>query len=76
MDFEDITLGEIEEIESYAGMTISEIADDKPGVIKLRIGLVWIIKRRENPSFTIEDAKKLTPKQLDAFLSEDDSKKE
>ena len=61
MDFEDITLGEIAEIEDYAQMPFSEIAEERLGVIKLRIALAWIIKRREKPDFTIADAEKLTP---------------
>jgi hypothetical protein len=61
MDFEDITLGEIAEIEDYAQLPFSDIAEERLGVIKLRIALAWVIKRRENPDFTIADAEKLTP---------------
>ena len=76
MDFDDITLGEIEEIEDYAGLPISKIGDDNPGVIKLRIALAWIIKRRTNPAFTIDDAKKMTATALTAFFTEDPLKKD
>lgn len=76
MDFDDITLGEIEDIEDYAGLSISKIGDDTPGVIKLRIALAWIIKRRTNPAFTIDDAKKMTATELTAFFSEDPLKKD
>lgn len=76
MDFEDITLGEIEEIEDYAGMPIQHIGDmEKVGTSKLRLALAWIVKRRENPAFTIEDAKKLTAKELFAIMEGDDAKK-
>jgi hypothetical protein len=60
MDFEDITLGEIAEIEDYAKMPFSEIAEEKLGVIKLRIALAWVMKRRTNPDFTIAEAETLT----------------
>lgn len=60
MDFEDITLGEIAEIEDYAKLPFSQIGEDGIGVIKLRIALAWIMKRRQNPQFTIADAEKLT----------------
>jgi hypothetical protein len=76
MDFEDITLGEIEEIEDYAGLPISDIGEERPGVIKLRIALAWVLKRRENPSYTIEDAKKMTAVELTAFFSGDPAKKD
>jgi hypothetical protein len=76
MEFDDITLGEIEEIEDFAGLSISQIGEDKPGVIKLRIGLAWIIKRRSNPNYTVEDARKMSAKELTAFFEEQPEKKE
>jgi hypothetical protein len=76
MDFDEITLGEIEEIEDYAGLAISKIGDDTPGVIKLRIALAWIVKRRTNPAFTIDDAKKMTATEMTAFFTDDSLKKD
>jgi hypothetical protein len=76
MDFEDITLGEIEEIEDYAGLSISLIGEERPGVIKLRIALAWVLQRRTNPSYTIEDAKKMTAVELSAFFNGDPVKKD
>jgi hypothetical protein len=75
MDFEDITLGEIAEIEDYAKMPFSEIGDEKIGVIKLRIALAWIMKRRINPDFTIADAEKLTPNDFAQLFGDDDTTK-
>ena len=73
MDFEDITLGEIAEIEDYAGLPFSEIGEERIGVIKLRIALAWVIKRRENPAFTIQDAEKFTPKDFSVLFGETDN---
>ena len=75
MDFENITLGEIAEIEDYAQMSFSEIDDEKPGVFRLRIGLAWIMKRRIDPSFTIKQAEALTPNDLTDLFADDDSDK-
>lgn len=75
MDFENITLGEIAEIEEYARMSFSEIGDDKPGVYRLRIALAWVIKRREDPSFTLGQAEQLTPNDLTALFENDESAK-
>jgi len=72
MDFENITLGEIAEIEDYAGMSFTEIGDDKPGVYRLRIALAWVIKRRVDPSFTIKQAEALTPNDLSALFGDDE----
>jgi hypothetical protein len=75
MDFEDITLGEIAEIEDYAKMPFSEIAEEKLGVIKLRIALAWVMKRRTNPDFTIAEAEKLTPNDFAQLFGDDDKTK-
>ena len=75
MDFEDITLGEIAEIEDYAKLPFSEIADDRIGVIKLRIGLAWVVKRHTNADFTIADAEKLTPGDFAELFGDDDNTK-
>lgn len=75
MDFEDITLGEIAEIEDYAQMPFSDIGDERIGVIKLRIALAWIMKRRTNPDFTIAEAEKLTPKDFAELFGDDTTKK-
>jgi hypothetical protein len=75
MDFEDITLGEIAEIEDYAQLPFSDIGDEKIGVIKLRIALAWIMKRRTNPDFTIAEAEKLTPNDFGQLFGDDDTTK-
>jgi hypothetical protein len=75
MNFEDITLGEIAEIEDYAKLPFSDIAEERIGVIKLRIALAWIMKRREEPKFTIEMAEKLTPADFGALFGDDDNSK-
>ena len=77
MDFEDITLGEIAEIEDYAKMSFTEIGDDVPGVYRLRIGLAWIIKRRTDLAFTVKQAEALTAKELGILFGDvdDDIKK-
>tara|TARA_R110000868_G_C10862857_1_gene761640 strand:- start:1258 stop:1488 length:231 start_codon:yes stop_codon:yes gene_type:complete len=75
MDFEDITLGEIAEIEDYAQLPFSDIAEDRIGVIKLRIALAWVMKRRENPKYTIAEAEKLTPGDFAQLFGDDDNTK-
>lgn len=75
MDFDDITLGEIAEIEDYAQLPFSDIGDEKLGVIKLRIGLAWIIKRRTQPDFSVADAEKLTTTDMNSLFESDDTTK-
>jgi hypothetical protein len=75
MDIDSITLGDIEEIETYAGLPFGDIGENKPGVSKLRTALVWVLKRKENPAFTIEDARALSPNELEQLFADDTVKK-
>ena len=53
---DDFTLGEIEWIEDELGAALDEI---NPYSIKAALRFVTIIKRRDNPKFTVDDARKL-----------------
>jgi hypothetical protein len=75
MDIDTLTLGDIEDIENYAGLSFSDIGEDKPGVSKLRTALVWVLKRKENKKFTIEDARNMTPDELSKIFEETPLKK-
>jgi hypothetical protein len=75
MDIDTLTLGDIEDIENYAGLSFSDIGEDKPGVSKLRTALVWVLKRKTDSSFTIEDARKITPDELSKIFEETPLKK-
>lgn len=72
MDFDNITLGEIAEIEDYAQLPFSDIALEKVGVIRLRIALAWIIKRREDASYTIAQAEALTTAEMGLLFGNDE----
>lgn len=56
VDLEDLSVQEIEDIEEYLDMPMDEMfkAGARRGKVLRAIG--WIVKRREDPSFTIEDA--------------------
>jgi len=75
MDIDSLTLGDIEDIENYAGLSFSDIGEDKPGVSKLRTALVWVLKRKTDANFTIEDARKITPDELSKIFEETPLKK-
>jgi|13_taG_2_1085334.scaffolds.fasta_scaffold127592_2 hypothetical protein len=56
LNFDDLTIGEIEEIEELTGRSIQSIQDpEAPMGSTLRV-LAYIIKRRDNPEFSLEDA--------------------
>lgn len=56
IDINDMTLGELEEIEETTGLAISALGN---GTAKAMTALIWISERRNNPEFTLDDARKV-----------------
>jgi hypothetical protein len=72
--FEELTLGEIEELELMLNSGFdSAFSDGKPKGRALRV-LYYIFKRRENADFKFEDTEKLTQKEALEFLTADAKK--
>lgn len=62
LDVNDLTLGEIEEMEQTAGVQLAELGN---GSAKSTIALIWVSQRRADPSFTLEDARALKVTELE-----------
>ena len=74
INFENMTLGEIEEIENLIGRSIDEaFADGKPKGRTLRV-LYYVAMRRENPSYKFEDTEKVSQAEALSVLSGSDPK--
>jgi hypothetical protein len=74
--FEELTLGEIEEVELLLNNSIDQaFADGKPKGRAIRV-LYWVSKKRENPNYKFEETEKVTQSEALAYLTGDDSKKE
>ncbi len=64
-DLNHLTLGEICELEDYTGSSLdtmfSSFSGGKKGQPqgKILVAIAWLMRRREDPSFTLEDAKNL-----------------
>lgn len=70
-DFEAMTLDEVETIEALTGASIdSVVADGKPKGKNLK-AIIYVLKRRENPDFKIEDAGKFTIAEVSKILGGD-----
>lgn len=54
-DFDDFELGELEWLEDELG----SLEDDKLASMKAMVRFVYIIKRRDNPEFSLDEARKL-----------------
>ncbi len=53
---EDFTLGEVEFVEEYVGTSLDQL---NPSSMKAAVAFVTVIKRRDEPAFTVEDARNL-----------------
>jgi hypothetical protein len=74
--FDQLTLGEIEEIELLINGSIDQaFSDGKPKGRALR-ALYFISKRKENPGLKFEDTKDVSQAEAIAFLTGDKEKKE
>lgn len=75
MKFDDLTLGEIEEMEMLLGTGIdTAFADGKPKGRALRV-FYYMAQRRENPDYKFEDTEKVSQAAALALLSGEDPKK-
>jgi hypothetical protein len=76
LDFESLTLEEVELIENLTNASIDEaFGNGKPKGKVLKV-FIWIMLKRDNPKFTIEDASKYTLKDALSMIQGDEAKKE
>lgn len=61
---DDFELGDLEWLEEYLGTTL----DDGKALasMKAAVGFVYLVKHKENPDFTIEDARRIKLSVFDA----------
>lgn len=64
MDFNQLEVGEAVDFEEACGIPISALG---PGNVpaKALVALIWITQRRNNPEFTIEDARRVKFSELE-----------
>jgi hypothetical protein len=75
-DFESLTLEEVELIENLTNESIDEAFGNGKPKGKSLSAFVWVVIKRSNPSYKMEDAKKLSLKEALDLVKGDDSKKE
>jgi hypothetical protein len=75
-DFESLTLAEIEIIENLTNSSIDEAFGNGSPKGKALSAFAWVVMKRSNPNYKMEDAKNLTLKEALALVQGDDSKKE
>jgi hypothetical protein len=76
VDYNDLTLGEIEILEDLTGKTLDEIADVNVPKGKLLRALVYVFTKRTKPDFTYEETAKLTLDESVAMLGVSDGEED
>jgi hypothetical protein len=70
---EKLTLGELATVEELGKGPISDLANDEKPKMRMLIALAFVVKKREDPSFTINRAEALTMPELQALTGGDAS---
>jgi hypothetical protein len=55
---DDFELGDLEWLEDYIGKPLSD-GEAALGTMKAAVAFVYLIKRRDNPAFTLDEARKV-----------------
>ena len=69
VNMEELTLAELEDLEDWLGVPATKFGEASQG--KLTRRLVFLMKRREDPSFTYEDTASLTQSSLRLVTADD-----
>jgi hypothetical protein len=75
-DFESLTLEEVELIENLTNTSIDEAFGNGKPKGKALSAFVWVVLKRDNPNYKMEEAKKLSLKDALAMIQGDEAKKE
>jgi hypothetical protein len=75
-DFESLTLEEVELIENLTNTSIDEAFGNGKPKGKALSAFVWVVLKRDNPNYKMEEAKKLSLKDALAMIQGEEAKKE
>jgi hypothetical protein len=75
-DFESLTLEEVELIENLTNSSIDEAFGNGKPKGKALSAFVWVVLKRNNPNYKMEDAKKVSLKDALGMVKGDEAKKE
>jgi len=75
-DLKSLTLEEVEIIENLIGLSIDEAFEEGKPKGKALKAFVWVMTKRTNPNYSIEEAQKLTLAEAISMLKGDETKKE
>lgn len=59
VDVNDLTLGEVEQLEELTGLSVEDFGPGMKWSAKIVTAFVYISQKRNNPDYTLEDARKV-----------------
>lgn len=68
-----LTLGELAKVEEIGKGSINDLANDEKPKMQMLIALAFVVKKREDPTFTVNQAEALTMEDLTALTGGDAS---
>lgn len=71
MDIKNLTMGEVAKIEELSGLSLASLQDENKPKGKLMAALAFVIKRREDPKFTLEMANNMTMAEITSLIESD-----
>lgn len=74
MNVNELTLGDVAEIEELSGQPLAALSDPSLAKGKLMIAIAWVIKRKTDPQYKYEDAKRLTMDEIEGLFEENPTK--
>lgn len=66
---DNLMLGDIEDFEAASGVPVSALSDGGTLPFRAVVALVWVIHRQGRPDFTLDDARRLRMRDLEAMLT-------
>jgi hypothetical protein len=75
-DFESLTLNEVEQIELITGASIDQILDAGQAKGKAMKAIIFIMKKRIDPEFTLEQAGQISMTEANSLFAGDSDPKE
>jgi hypothetical protein len=67
----DMTIDDIAEVERLSGQPLADLSNSAAMKGKLMKAIVFVLRRRDNPEFTFEDAGRMTMGEMNEVLGED-----
>lgn len=71
MDINTLTLGEVAKIEELSGQPLASLSDEAAPKGKLMTALAFVIKRRQDPKYTMIQAEGLRMADIQELLADD-----